>query len=304
MADPAYAPHEHLVAPARHRPQLWRLFAGLVVVVAIMALLNRVAYGVLTALAPDLFLAGGAAPGAEPGSGMGNTPASMLVLLGSFGFTIIGVAVAVRLLQDRTLGQVIGPLPLALRQFWRVARVLAAIGLLILVLPPYDMGVELRQNLRLGLWLILLPVSLLAVLIQTGAEEILFRGYLQQSLAARFRNPLIWMGGPAVLFALGHYLPSEAGDNALLIAVWSGMFGLVTADLTARAGTLGPAIAVHLFNNVTALLVVALPDSLSGLALYTLPFGMSDTGVLRAWLAVDFVMMLVSWLAARIVIAR
>jgi hypothetical protein len=46
---------------------------------------------------------------------------------------------------------------------------------------------------------------------------------------------------PALLFAMGHSLPAEAGDNALLIALWAGLFAVLMADLTARAGTLGPA---------------------------------------------------------------
>jgi membrane protease YdiL (CAAX protease family) len=147
-------------------------------------------------------------------------------------------------------------------------------------------------------------VSLLVVLIQTSAEEIVFRGYIQQGLAARFKSPAVWILGPSALFALGHYLPAEAGENALLITLWAGVFGCMMADLTARAGTLGPAIAVHFFNNVTALLVFASPTSLYGLSLYLMPYEMSDGAALRPWLAVDFAMMLVTWLTARLAIRR
>ena len=76
------------------------------------------------------------------------------------------------------------------------------------------------------------------------------------------------------------------------------------ADLTARAGTLGPAIAVHFVNNVTAILIVSMPDNLSGLALYLSPFSLADTEAVRAWLPVDFGFMLVSWLTARLAIRR
>jgi membrane protease YdiL (CAAX protease family) len=292
-----YAPHEQLVAPARRHPQLWRLFAGVVLATAIAVVLSRLAQVVLFSLAPGLLQA----PQAFQ---TGNTPVSLLVLLGSFGFVSLGVMAAARIVQKRTALSVIGPAPLAMRQFWQVSRWLLLVTLVIILLPPYDMEVELRANLPLNTWLLLLPLSLAAVLVQTSAEEILFRGYLQQGLAARFKSPLIWMGLPSLIFAAGHYLPSEAGENAVLIALWSGVFGLLAADLTARSGTLGPAIALHLFNNVTALLLVALPDSLSGLALFTLPYSMSDTEALRSWLAVDFSMMFVSWLAARVAIRR
>ena len=63
-------------------------------------------------------------------------------------------------------------------------------------------------------------------------------------------------------------------------------------------------MAVHFWNNVGAILIVSLPDELSGLALYLSPFSMEDTEALRAWLPVDFAMMFVLWLAARVAIRR
>ncbi|MGB7242570.1 MAG: CPBP family intramembrane glutamic endopeptidase, partial [Sulfitobacter sp.] len=109
---------------------------------------------------------------------------------------------------------------------------------------------------------------------------------------------------PSVLFGLGHYLPGVAGDNAAIIAIWATVYGILMADLTARAGTLGPSIAVHFVNNVSAILIVSLPDDLSGLALYLSPFSMNDADQLRAWLPVDFALMLVSWLTARVALRR
>jgi len=177
-------------------------------------------------------------------------------------------------------------------------------GAVTYLLPPWNLGAPYVPNLALGTWLMLLPFSLLGVLVQVSAEEIVFRGYVQQQLAARFNSPLVWMVLPAVIFALGHYLPDQAGENALVIALWAGVFGMLMADLTARAGSLGPAIAVHFCNNVAAIVITSLPDDLSGLALYLTPFGMDDVDALRAWLPVDFALMLVSWLAARLAIRR
>ncbi|HCE71583.1 CPBP family intramembrane metalloprotease [Ruegeria pomeroyi] len=292
---PAYTPHEQLVAPGRARPELWRLIAGLIAIGVIVMAANMVLYGAVNTLASPEWAAGFTS---------GTTPDGLLVLLGSFGFVIVGVGVAACLFQHRAPLGILGPPRLALRQFWQVFRLLLVLGVLLLILPPYDMGAPLKENLPPGRWLLLLPLSILALLIQTGAEEILFRGYVQQALAARFRSALIWMVLPSVLFALGHYLPQEAGGNALPIALWSGVFGILMADITARAGTLGPAIALHLFNNMIALLIVSLPDSLSGLSLYLLPYSMADTEHLRAWLAVDFATMFVTWLLARLALRR
>jgi len=300
MARPGYAAHEALVGPARARPQIWRLIAGLALAATVAFALNTALYSALRLLDPGQW-----APGESGAPGqVGNTPASLLILLGSFGFVTFGVLLAARTLQDRRVTDVIGVPALAVRQFWKVLRMLVFIGLVAMVLPPYGDGdaVRIEQNLDPVLWLMLLPLSLLALLLQTSAEEILFRGYLQQSLAARFRHPLIWIGIPSVLFAFGHYLPAEAGENAGIIMVWAALFGVLMADLTARAGTLGPAIAVHLANNFTAILIVSAPGSLNGLSLLVLPFGLSDTEHMRAWLAVDFASMIVAWLGARLAI--
>ncbi|WP_170559598.1 CPBP family intramembrane glutamic endopeptidase [Ruegeria atlantica] len=290
-----YAAHERLVAPSRAQPELWRLLVGLIIVGAVGILLNFFLFGLVAGLgsvewAQNLLT--------------GASPVALLVLLASFGFITLGVSIAAKRLQHRSLGSICGPWRECIGQFWRVFRALLIVGVVVAVLPPYDMGATLTQNMAFSTWLLFLPLSLFAVLIQTSAEEVLFRGYIQQSLAARFRSPIVWLGIPSVLFAIGHYAPGAAGDNALLVAVWSAMFGLIAADLTARSGTLGPAIALHLFNNMVALLFISLPDGLSGLALYLLPYDMSDTGALRQWLYVDFAVMIVSWLTARIALRR
>lgn len=234
----------------------------------------------------------------------GKTPAAMFLLLGSFGLMTLGVTIVARVLHRRSFASLIGPLGLATSQFSAVVRLLMIIGAVIYLLPPWDLGEPYVPNLELGKWVLLLPFSLVAVFVQVSAEEIVFRGYVQQQLAARFSSPIIWMVLPSFLFALGHYLPNDAGENALIIALWAGVFGMLMADLTARAGSLGPAIAVHFCNNVAAIVIVSMPDDLSGLALYLTPFSMEDTEALRAWLPVDFVLMFITWLAARLAIRR
>ena len=299
MANRPYRAHEMLVGPARGRPELWRLVAGVLLAMTVAFMLGVMLRTMLITSLP------GIASGApDEGAGQGNTPASLLLLLFGFGLVTMGVFVAARTVQQRDPLSLIGPIPLAISQFWRVFRALVLLGAVILLLPPYGMGEPLVPNLNLGTWIMLLPISLLAVLVQTSSEEILFRGYIQQTLAARFSSPLVWLVVPALLFGLGHYLPAEAGDNAIFVALWAVVFGLLAADLTARSGTLGPAIALHMANNVTAILIVSVPDSLSGLSLATTPYSISDTGEMRSWLVIDFTLMLVSWLAARVALRR
>lgn len=149
-------------------------------------------------------------------------------------------------------------------------------------------------------WLLFLAPAMLALLIQVSAEELVFRGYLQSQLAARFGNPVIWMGLPSILFALLHFGNAGTGGHAWLIVIWAAAFGLVTADLTARSGTLGPAIALHFLNNFVAILLFAPAADFNGLALYTFPAAMMENAILARWMPVEMATLLCAWLGARL----
>jgi hypothetical protein len=43
---------------------------------------------------------------------------------------------------------------------------------------------------------------------------------------------------------------------------------------------------------------------MSGLSLFHLPFGPTDSAILRAWLPIDLAMIGLSWVAARIALRR
>ena len=293
-----YAAHVGFIAPALASAAVWRLLLGFALATVGYVALNQMYFQVVYAFV------GAQSTALYDQLVSGRTPQAMYLLLFSFVFMTMSVGVVVRLLHRRSIMTLLGDIPVALRQFGAVSVMIVGLMAVLFVLPPWDMGGDFVANVPLDRWLLLLPLSLFAVLIQVSAEEIVFRGYVQQQLAARFKSPLIWMVLPSALFAFGHYLPDAAGENAVMIAIWAGVFGIMMADLTARAGTLGPAIAVHLWNNVSAILIISLPNDLSGLSLYLAPFGMDDAVAMRAWLPVDFALMTVSWLAARLALRR
>jgi membrane protease YdiL (CAAX protease family) len=294
---PDYEDHEAHIAAAVPHSELWRLGAGIIAMISIYIFLGLFYQSAMLRIAE-------ARPAFSDELADGSSPLAMYALLFSFGLITASVFIVVRLLHKREALSVMGPMDLASRQFFAVFSVLLLLAVVVMVLPPYGIGGALVPYLPFVLWALILPISMVAVFVQVSAEEIVFRGYLQQQLAARFRSPWVWMVVPSALFAFGHYQPGDAGSNAWLIVIWAGLFGLLMADLTARAGSLGPAIAVHFVNNMTALLLTSLPDSLGGLALWHTPFGMADEAQLRAWLPVDFAMMIVSWLAARLALRR
>ncbi|KUF10145.1 CPBP family intramembrane glutamic endopeptidase [Pseudoponticoccus marisrubri] len=295
----SYDRHALMTDPARPSAELWRLGLGLIVALAVMFGLARGIVAMLrTLLDPDRYLE------IVAQLDRADTPLGLLGLLVLMGAMGAGTVVAAEMIHKRSAASLIGPPGLALRQFARVALALLLLNGAVALLPPWPLSQATEPGLDPRLWLALLPLTLLGLAIQTGSEELLFRGYLQSQLAARVAHPAVWIGLPSAAFALGHYAPGTYGDNALTIAAWSFGFGVAAADLTARAGTLGPAVALHMVNNFIAMALVSLQGDMSGLALYRFAFGPEDAAAVAALLPADLAMIGLSWLAARVALRR
>lgn len=289
-----YAAHEILVAPARRTAALWRLGTGICLTVAAFLMLSVLWSGLL----PLIFGAEGWSR-MMPGVAAATTPAGVLVNLFTFGLLIAALAISLRAVHRRGLPSLVGPLPLAARQFGRALVAVAALYAVVALVPLPD-AMEPAPNLAPGTWVMLLPLALAGLFLQVFAEEVAFRGYLQSQLAARFTSPAIWLVVPALAFGLLHFDSATYGPNGWLVMVWATAFGLAAADLTARFGTLGPATALHLVNNFSAILVAAPKGQFDGLALFVFPFSLNDTGVVAAVLPVDILMLFCGWLAIRL----
>lgn len=283
---------------ARPTAQLWRIVLGLLVI-GTTYFLWMVATGIALWL-----VTGSAGFEAELARiGAGADPGALVLLLSTFLGGWLGVWLTLRLLHRRPLGAAFGRAPVVLRDF--VAGVAAMVlvgGGLTLAMTPMLPALVLTPDLAGWLWF--LPLALLGVLIQTGAEEAVFRGYLQQHLAARFASPLAWLGGPTLLFGLAHFNPEGAGSNVWLVVAATGLFGLIAGDLTARSGSLGFAWGLHFANNVLALLLVSVSGSLDGMALLQLPEGALPDALLRPLLLADMALMVAVWAACRLWLRR
>jgi len=161
---------------------------------------------------------------------------------------------------------------------------------------------DLVPNLTFQHWVIWMPIAMPFLFVQIAAEEMIFRGYLQQELAVRFKSPLAWMLVPSLIFGALHWDTETFGPNAWLIVVSTGLFGLFAADLTARTGNLGAAFGLHLINNFSAMFVTSMPGNMSGLSLYTTPFAPSDHAAIKTLLLWDIGLMLASYLIYLVVI--
>lgn len=290
------ATYEPLVAPARARNQLWRTIGGGFAIVLIYMLLM---FGLGAALAVMQGLDG--LERTLRSLDGGNNPWGVIILLMTFAGGWLGVWAIIHLVHRRSVGSLMGRAPRVLRDFVLGVAVMlgisalgAAVGLL--VLPPLELAMDPR------VWLMFLPLAMLGLLVQTGAEELFFRGYLQSQLAARFAHPLIWMILPSALFGLAHLSPDAPSGMVWLIVAATGLFGLVAADLTARTGSLGLAWGLHFANNFLAILMVSVMGGLDGLALFRLSEDASAT--LVPLILGDMALMVVVWGLCRLHLRR
>lgn len=141
-------------------------------------------------------------------------------------------------------------------------------GLLTLVAGVLLVGAPERTDLALTSWLIALGPLALFILFQATGEEIIFRGYILQQLAARYRSPLVWAFMPSFLFGLAHY-----GNGAALGVGWqyvtvTTLFGLTAAALVWRTGSLAAAMGLHTGMNIFSLSSVGLKGVVEGTQLY------------------------------------
>ena len=291
-----YTSHESYIAPARARPQLWRLVAGFILAAGIGFLWVIALFG-------TVFLVAGMDGGPAWLDRMtrADTPTSTLLVIATLWGLAFGAIAVTPLLHKRSAWTLFGPWRRMRRHF--LLATLACGGVLALsAIIPF--GYTPVPNLDLGLWLNFLPLSLVIILGQSGAEELFFRGYLQQQLAARFASPLAWMVLPSALFAMAHYDPASSPTVSWLVVAATGLFGLCAADLTARTGSIGAAWGFHFANNVVAILILSLDGTLSGLSLYVTPFGPEAADTLGPLLLRDMATTLVIWGAIRLAIAR
>lgn len=127
-------------------------------------------------------------------------------------------------------------------------------------------------------WALLASLGLLVFTIQAGTEEVVFRGYLQPYLAAWFQNTALGVLVATVIFTALHL-----GE----ISVWGigsvAVLGLTMGIAAVRAGTIAPAVGLHISNNWVQ--VLASPDiTNAGVTQTDFLYSLAVCGIWLLWL--------------------
>ena len=152
--------------------------------------------------------------------------------------------------------------------FARSALVTLVVGF---VIGPIALLIDptiVRGSASLSSWLAAAPLLLAILFLQTSAEELVFRGYLHQALAARFAMPIIWLAVPTLLFTAMHWQgqASLAMNLSSLFIILA--FSLSMSWLLMASGNLAAAMGAHFANNIGAVMLFSYQPDLGRAALF------------------------------------
>lgn len=105
-------------------------------------------------------------------------------------------------------------------------------------------------------FLILLPIAIILVPLQTSFEEYLFRGYMMQGLGIWVKNKWLPLILTSVLFGLMHIANPEIGKIGYILLIYYIGTGLFLGILTLMDEGLELALGFHAANNLFGVLLV------------------------------------------------
>ncbi len=265
----ATTPFERWVQPARRKAALWRVVLGTIIVMVI--------WGIWTLTVLFLYAVGikfwGDIPSAQIAIEQlvdGRTPLATMTLLASFAGLWLGVWLVMKIQHWQRFWTVVSPeRKIRWREFGIGILVIAAYSALntafslMIGLPPGR-----RSDLSILEWAVIAAPVCFLVFIQASGEELLFRGYITQQLAARFRSPLIWGFLPAVLFGLFHYSNGTFPEYSAYYTIATTLFALAATVSIWRTGSLSMAMGMHTANNIGSFLVTGTDDAMNSTQLW------------------------------------
>jgi len=130
------------------------------------------------------------------------------------------------------------------------------ISLLLIIVSIIVFPNDFTLILNIKPFLVLLLVSLLLFPFQTAFEEVLFRGYLMQSLGILAKNRWVPLVFSSVLFGLLHGLNPEVEKMGMIVMVYYIGTGLLLGIITLMDEGTELALGFHAANNIVAAVVV------------------------------------------------
>ena len=232
--------------------QWWRWVLGLILIAAIWIGLGSI----VLVLAGCAFLEATNVFGLScpDGAVTGNGSLIAQLALAGMGFAVglVGLWLVVRLVHKKPLLEVVtGRRSFDITRYLYAMLVALGVSLVTLVINSFVLRLDMTFRQPDWEYLLFFVVAIILVPIQTGFEEVLFRGYILQGTMLLVRNRLVLAVISGVLFALPHLSNPEASSFGLLpyiVALVSS--GFFFALVTLLDGGIELAVGYHAMNNL------------------------------------------------------
>ena len=206
-----------------------------------------------------------------------NDLANLFALLGSLAILLPLVMVVTLVVNRRPAGS-LASVEGRLRWRWMLLCLLPAAGYMGLTLAAFSVADAVHPSAaNSGAWVgwhaFWLPalVVLLLVPFQAAAEEYIFRGWLLQAIGSftaetrhrggRLLAPILGSAWPAILLSTVPFIFGHAYTDWGILDI--GAFAVVAGWITVKTGGIEAAIALHIVNNMTGMVLSAAEGDLS-----------------------------------------
>ena len=208
-------------------------------------------------------------------NGLGRTPLSLLFVLFSFVPIWIGVWIAMKFIHDVPMKELFGSfgkfdLQLLLKGFLVMLVLGISIETILQFIPVVSGFIYYEPNkvLILSDWVKWFLPVMLFIFVQSAAEELVFRGYLLQTIWSKSASYLYAVICPSLIFGLLHFDPQSYGANAWLYCFNTFVVGCLLCLVTLHTGNIALAFGLHWGGNTVSLLFFGIYGNLDWMALW------------------------------------
>jgi CAAX protease family protein len=183
--------------------------------------------------------------------------------LGMFVFAAIGFYIGIRFLHRKTLTSVLtGYEKFRFGRFWFAFGVWTTFLVVSVLINYIFFPDELVLNFNLQGFLISTLIMVLMMPIQTGLEEVVFRGYFLQGLGQVFKNGIVPLILTSFLFGAAHMSNPEVKEFGWpIMLTYYTSFALFMGCLTLLDEGLELAFGIHFANNIISSILLNSPSS-------------------------------------------
>ena len=208
-------------------------------------------------------------------NGLGRTPLNLLFVLFTFAPIWIGVWAAMKFIHFVPMKLLLGSsskldLQLLLKGFFIMLFLGLGIETILQLVPAVSNYIYYEPNkvLFFSDWIKWLLPVILFIFIQATAEELVFRGYLLQTIWSKGASYLYAVVFPSFVFGLLHFDAQSYGTNAWFYCFNTFIVGCLLCLVTLHTGNIALAFGLHWGGNTVSLVFFGIHGNLDGMALW------------------------------------